>query len=144
MSSEKRKVTVTSSSRICRDDDVENIIFTSDGEMTLDGGKISISYNEPDDEDGKSVKSVLSFRTDNGGEITISRSGGVNALLFFSEGERYNWQYDMGFATMEFCTATQSVSNTINYQKGGILSVKYTTESRGVLMQSVNFSVTVR
>ena len=78
------------------------------------------------------------------GEVTVSRSGGVSSLMYFCAGSRYNWQYDAGFITIDFCTNTKELVNNLDFFKGGVFEVFYIMENRGVEMQRVKFSLTVK
>lgn len=144
MSREKRNVTIKADSRISRaDSDEENIVYSVDGTIEDDGEKITVSYTEPTGDDGTQTKSVLSFSKENRGEVTVSRSGGIQSLMVFEVGRRYNWQYDIGILSMDFCTTTIELVNTID-EKGGHFSVYYVMESRGIEMQKVLLKLSVK
>lgn len=145
MTKEKRNITVTANSKIERViDDYENITFTADGTIEDDGETITIRYTEPADEQTKETKNVLTFDKKERGEITLSRRGGVNSLMMFKKGDRYSFTYDLGFASLEMCNSTLDVLNSINFKHGGKLGMDYITESRGVPMQKVRFTLTVK
>ena len=145
MAKEKRNVKILADSRIDRgDDDRESIIFSADGTIEDDGEKITVRYTEPGNEDVKETKNVISFSKESRGEVTVSRRGGVNSLMMFKKGSRYNWQHDVGFMTIDLCTSTTALDNTINYKKGGAFGVSYIMESNGVEMQKVRLTLTVK
>jgi len=145
MAKEKRNVRIVADSRIDRgDDDRESIIFSADGTIEDDGEMITVRYTEPGNEDVKETKNVISFSKNSREEVTISRRGGVNALMMFKKGSRYNWQHDVGFMTIDLCTSTTALDNTINYKRGGAFGVSYIMESNGVEMQKVRLTLTVK
>lgn len=145
MAKEKRNVRVIADSRIERaDDDKESIIFSADGTIEDDGEKITVRYTEPGNEDVRETKNEVSFLKDRREEVTISRRGGVNALMMFKKGIRCNWQHDVGFMTIDLCTSTTALDNTINYKKGGAFGVSYVMESNGIEMQKVKLTLTVK
>ena len=145
MAKEKRNVRIIADSRIERGvDDKESIIFSADGTIEDDGEKITVRYTEPGNEDTKATKNEISFLKERCGEVTISRRGGVNSLMMFKKGGRYNWQYDVGFMAIDLCTSTTDLDNTINYKKGGEFGVHYVMESNGIEMQKVRLTLTVK
>lgn len=145
MAKEKRNVRIIADSRIERGDgDRENIIFSAEGTIEDDGDIITIRYVEPGDEDTKETKNVLTFSKEKRGEVTVERYGGINSLMLFETGGRYNWQYDVGFMKMDFCTSTIALDNSISFKKGGELGVSYVMESHGVEMQKVKMTLTVK
>lgn len=145
MTKEKRNITVTANSKIERvSDDMENIIFTADGTIEDDGKKITIKYTEPAGEQKRETKNVFTFEKDKREEVTLSRQGGINSLMMFKKGGRYSFTYDLGFASLEMCTNTIDVLNSIDFHSGGRLGMNYVTESRGVPMQKVKFTLTVK
>lgn len=145
MAKEKRNVKIVADSRIERaDDDKESIIFSADGTIEDDGEKITVKYTEPGNEDIRETKNEVSFLKDRREEVTISRRGGVNALMMFKKGTRCNWQHDVGFMTIDLCTSTTALDNTISYKRGGAFGVSYIMESNGIEMQKVKLTLTVK
>lgn len=145
MAKEKRNVKIIADSRIDRGaDDKENIIFSADGTIEDDGEKITVRYTEPGNEDTRETKNVLSFLKERREEVTVSRRGGVNSLMMFKKGGRYNWQHDVGFMAIDICTSTTDLDNEISYNKGGALGISYVMESNGIEMQKVRLTLTVK
>ena len=139
----KRSASLTVSSRIERDDETEKVVFAVDGTVEDDGETIRVKYTEPQGEGDKPTKTEISFEKSRRGEITLTRRGGLNSLMLFEVGKRYTWQYDVGFMSMDFCTSTLELSNTVGYD-GGEFSVYYAVENFGVELQRVRFTLTVK
>ena len=140
-----RNVKVVAESNIDRGDgDTERIVLTADGTLEDTGDKLVLRYTESVGEGIEATDNEVSFFKEKRGEVTVSRSGGVSSLMYFCAGSRYNWQYDAGFITIDFCTNTKELVNNLDYSRGGVFEVFYIMENRGVEMQRVKFSLTVK
>ena len=113
----------------------EKIRITGNGVMTCEGNRIEIRYDEILGEDGPAVN-TLSFDTGDRSVVTLVREGAVSSVMTFSEKARYG---DAGFAAFEFTVAARRVSNTVSFEKGGVLVLDYNTEIQGVPVQESRF-----
>ena len=116
----------------------EKIRITGNGVMTCEGNRIEIRYDEILGEDGPAVN-TLSFDTGDRSVVTLVRVGAVSSVMTFSEKARYGGNYDAGFAAFEFTVAARRVSNTVSFEKGGVLVLDYNTEIQGVPVQESRF-----
>ena len=120
------------------DAEKDNVRINSLGVMSFDGSRIEIVYDESMGENGM-AHNTLSFDISEPGIVTLVREGAVSCVMTFSENGRYGGLYDMGFAAFDFTVATRSISNKLNFEKGGILLLDYNTELQGVAVQESRF-----
>ena len=120
------------------DAEKDNVRINSFGMMSFDGKRVEIAYEEAMGENGMAYN-TLSFDVNEPGIVTLVREGAVSCVMTFSENGRYGGLYDMGFAAFDFTVATRSISNKLNFEKGGILLLDYNTELQGVAVQESRF-----
>ena len=120
------------------DAEKDNVRINSFGTMSFDGKRIEIGYEETMGENGMAYN-TLSFDVRDPNIVTLVREGAVSCVMTFSENGRYGGLYDMGFAAFDFTVATRSISNKLNFEKGGVLLLDYNTEIQGVAVQSSQF-----
>ena len=120
------------------DAEKDNVRINSFGVMSFDGKRIEIAYDEAMGENGMAHNN-LSFDVSEPDIVTLVREGAVSCVMTFSENGRYGGLYDMGFASFDFTVATRSISNKLNFEKGGILLLDYNTELQGVAVQESRF-----
>ncbi|MCQ2771128.1 MAG: DUF1934 domain-containing protein [Clostridia bacterium] len=126
------------------DGENEQILFNAVGYMERTGNNIKIKYAEPRKEDEHQSFSTLQFAEDKRKEVYISRSGAANEMFCFIEGQRYMASESLPFGELTLFTDTKSVKNSINYNDGGKLEIKYTIDSQGMLLEEVHLSITVK
>lgn len=120
------------------DAEKDNVRINSLGTMSFDGNRVTICYEESMGENGMAVN-TLSFDVGEPDIVTLVREGAVSCVMTFSENGRYGGLYDMGFAAFDFTVATRSISNKINFERGGVLLLDYNTEIQGVAVQASRF-----
>ena len=120
------------------DAEKDNVRINSLGTMSFDENRVTICYEESMGENGMAVN-TLSFDVGEPDIVTLVREGAVSCVMTFSENGRYGGLYDMGFAAFDFTVATRSISNKINFERGGVLLLDYNTEIQGVAVQASRF-----
>ena len=120
------------------DAEKDNVRINSLGVMSLIKDRIEISYEETMGENGMAYN-TLSFDIKEPDIVTLVRDGAVSCVMTFSENGRYGGLYNLGFASFDFTVATRSISNKINFEKGGVLLLDYNTEIQGVAVQESRF-----
>lgn len=118
--------------------DVDTITSYYDGEMTVDGDDVKISYLE-DGEAMGGVNTTISFKASAPSEITISREGEVNAIMLFSKGKRTISVYQTPFMPFEIGIYTSKITNRIIER--GTLELSYIIEIKGALAQKTELKM---
>ncbi|MBQ4509838.1 MAG: DUF1934 domain-containing protein [Clostridia bacterium] len=104
-----------------------------EGEISLERGKYTLSYEESEASGMEGVKTELAFHIDAPKEISLARSGEVSSTMFFSEGKRDICVYNTGIMPFEICVYTRLVDNRLI--EDGYLEIVYIIEIKGACAQ---------
>ena len=103
------------------------------GDVELEDGKYTLSYEESEASGMDGVKTELVFHVDTPKEIILARSGDVSSNMFFNEGKRHICVYNTGIMPFEICIYTRSIDNRLI--EDGYLEVVYIIEIKGACAQ---------
>ena len=120
-----------------------DINIACDGTMEMRGGRIYIKYEEDISGEGDIVENTMSFDTGERDVISLSRIGDAKMSCVFERGKRYPCNYELPFGAFELVVSAKCVDNSVDYEKGGEVYLKYAMESRGIVIQKVKDRVTV-
>lgn len=120
-----------------------NINIACDGTMEMRGGRIYIKYEEDISGEGDIVENTMSFDTGERDVISLSRIGDAKMSCVFERGKRYPCNYELPFGAFELVVSAKCVDNSVDYEKGGEVYLKYAMESRGIVIQNVKYRLTV-
>ena len=124
------------------DEKEEKIEISTEGVLSLDGGKLTVSYDETELTGMEGAHTVLEFSTEEPGAVTMTRSGSASTSMMFKENSRCMSTYETGVFPLEMCITTKSVENTLD-MNGGKIIIDYTVEIHGVCMERTYLTVTV-
>ena len=102
------------------------------GDISLVDDMCILTYEESVDAMGK-VKTELKFKVDTPKEITLSRTGEVDSLMYFEEGKRHISVYNTGIMPFEICVFARSIDNRLIVD--GFLEITYIIEIKGACAQ---------
>ena len=111
--------------------------------MEMRGGRIYIKYEEDISGEGDIVENTMSFDTGERDVISLSRIGDAKMSCVFERGKRYPCNYELPFGAFELVVSAKCVDNSVDYEKGGEVYLKYAMESRGIVIQNVKYRLTV-
>ena len=120
-----------------------DINIACDGTMEMRGGRIYIKYEEDISGEGDIVENTMSFDTGERDVISLSRNGEAKMSCVFERGTRYPCNYELPFGAFELVVSAKCVDNSVDYEKGGEVYLKYAMESRGIVIQNVKYRLTV-
>lgn len=102
--------------------------------ITDDGENIIIEYEEFLVDGGGVTNTKILFNKKDPYTVSLMRSGVVEMVCTFADGERYNCAYRMadGIA-LDFCIVTKELKNTLTFD-GGSISLNYNVEVRGLVV----------
>lgn len=102
--------------------------------VTDDGKNVIIEYEEFLVDGGGVTNTKLMFNKNDPYTVSLMRSGLVEMVCSFADGERFNCAYRMsdGIA-LDFCIVTKELRNTISANGGGIF-ISYNVEARGLVI----------
>lgn len=121
----------------------EKIEISTDGVLSLEKGRFSISYDETELTGMNGAQTVLEFDEACPEVVTMTRSGTVSTSMIFKENSRYMSTYETGIMPLEMCIDTKSVENSLDTD-GGEIIIDYTMEIHGICMERTYLTVTVK
>lgn len=124
------------------DEKEEKIEISTEGVLSLEDGKLSVSYDETELTGMDGAHTVLEFTTDEPDTVTMTRSGSASTSMIFKENSRCMSTYETGVFPLEMCITTKSVENALDIN-GGKIIIDYTVEIHGVCMERTYLTVTV-
>ncbi len=111
------------------------------GRMTDDGERVSIIYNEGNENGLDNSKTIISFMKRSPKIVTMAREGAVSTTFVFEKGRRYQCVYNTPIMPFEVCIHTDAVENEIIEKKK--LFLDYFVEIRGATADHTKFSLEI-
>ncbi len=93
------------------DDDAE---LVTAGDFTFDGEEVNISFSDPFAEDGAEARTVINFRADDPGTVSVLRSGSVGSILVLEEGKTHVSVFETPAGAIEARVSSRKVLNTVS------------------------------
>ena len=121
-------------------DDGETIETTLYGTIENKNGDVSIRYDE-ETEGMNGVHTLVKFSADAKNEVSIVRSGAIEAFMYFEEKKRHVCVYNTGYMPFEICIFTSRINNEI--EEDGTLELEYLIEIKGACAQKTVFRMEV-
>ncbi|MBR2296605.1 MAG: DUF1934 domain-containing protein [Clostridia bacterium] len=122
--------------------EIDTITTYLDGEITVEGDDVRITYHEDSGSGMEGVDAVVAFKISEPHEVTITRSGEVNTIMLFSQGERTISVYQTPFMPFELGIYAKRVDNRI--LSDGVLEIFYIVEIKGALAQKTELKLEVK
>ena len=110
------------------------------GEMESVGDTYVLFYEEESEGMG-GVNTEIKFDTNKPGEISISRTGAIEAFMFFEKGKRHICVYNTGIMPFEICIYAKDVDNRLLTE--GTLEITYLIEIKGACAQKTVFKMEI-
>ncbi|MBQ8145513.1 MAG: DUF1934 domain-containing protein [Clostridia bacterium] len=121
--------------------DEEGTIETSlYGELECVGDTYTLSYEEEAEGMG-GVDTEIKFNINKLDEISIARTGGIEAFMFFEKGKRHICVYNTGIMPFEICIYAKDVDNRL--LTDGYLEINYLIEIKGACAQKTTFKMEI-
>ncbi len=122
--------------------EIDTITTYFDGEINVEGDDARITYHEDSADGSEGVDAVIAFKISEPREVTITRSGEVNTIMLFSQGERTISVYQTPFMPFELGIYAKRVDNRILSE--GVLEIFYIVEIKGALAQKTELKLEVK
>lgn len=110
------------------------------GEMDSVGDTFVLSYEEESEGMG-GVNTEVKFDTRRPDEISISRTGAIEAYMYFEQGKRHICVYNTGIMPFEICIYAKDVDNRL--LTDGVLELTYLIEIKGACAQKTVFKMEI-
>ncbi len=114
----------------------DRYIFTTEAEMEVLPGQITLTYDEADDSTLGKTKNIIRFDRANPHSLSIQRSGELMNTLVCEKGRRHTSVYTSPMLPMalEACTYTRRCDVDLD-EEGGVVFLDYLIEIRGADVQ---------
>ncbi|MBP3494823.1 MAG: DUF1934 domain-containing protein [Clostridia bacterium] len=121
-------------------DNGETIETTLFGTLEIQGDEVSLKYEE-EGEGMSGVFTEVKFTKGSLNEISIVRTGALDAFMYFEGGKRHISVYNTGVMPFEICIYSKSVDNRI--LENGYLEIVYLVEIKGACAQKTLFKMEI-
>lgn len=118
------------------DENTGRFIFTTEAEMEVMPGQITLTYDEADDSTLGKTRNIIRFDRANPHSLSIQRSGELMNTLVCEKGRRHTSVYNSPLLPMalEACTYTRRCDVDLD-EEGGVVFLDYLIEIRGADVQ---------
>ncbi|MBE6673862.1 MAG: DUF1934 domain-containing protein [Ruminococcaceae bacterium] len=121
--------------------DEEGTIETSlYGELEFVGDTYTLFYEEETEGMG-GVNTEIRFDTRKPYELSIARTGAIDAFMYFEKGKRHICVYNTGIMPFEICIYAKEVDNRL--LTDGYLEINYLIEIKGACAQKTVFKMEI-
>ena len=114
--------------------------LATEGIMTLDGGEISLSYEETE---LTGMEGTTTRFTICGDTVVLERTGMIQSRLEFKQGERSSSLYETPWGTMVVDIATTKLAHRLN-ERGGVMEIVFTIAVNHQVTGENRFKVRVK
>ncbi len=119
--------------------DVETFELTTDGRLSVRGGKTMLMYEESDTIGASGVKSIISADDDH---VVIQRSGGMTGRLTIMKNKRQSCIYDTAEGAVSLGIFGEELVNSLS-DEGGQLEMAYTLDVNNEFLSHNRIKITV-
>lgn len=123
------------------DEETDRVELTTEARYRDDGTRVFISYEENECSGMKGSTTTLSFRKNEPGILSMTRTGALRVALLFEAGRRHTCVYQTPLMPFEVCVSAKKVQNDI--EKSGTLYLDYLVELRGAQAERTKFKLTL-
>ena len=114
--------------------------LATEGIMTLDGGEISLSYEETELTGMQGTTTRFTIRGDT---VVLERTGMIQSRMEFKQGERSSSLYETPWGTMVVDIATTKLAHRLN-ERGGVMEIVFTIAVNHQVTGENRFKVRVK
>ncbi len=111
----------------------QRIDIDYEGTLSVEGGRLSLEYDESELTGMEGTTTNISFELDNPNLVVMSRTGSVVGTLCFADGERIMCTQNTPEMELPLVIDTESMINELT-EDGGELKISYGLEYRGSLV----------
>ena len=125
-------------------DNTGRYIFTTEAEMDVTPGQITITYEEAPGSDLGQTRSTIRIDRANPHSLSIERSGALMNTLICEKGRRHTSVYSSPMIPMplEACTYTRRCDTDLD-EEGGVIFLDYIIEIRGADVQRTTIRMNI-
>lgn len=123
------------------DNGEELIELVLEGELSVEDGRVTVSYEETELTGMAGSTTTLSFDRDNPQLVTMMREGEVQTVLVFEQGRQHFCTYQTPYMPFEICVRTYRIVNEL--LESGFIYLDYTLEIRGARLERNKFTMEI-
>lgn len=125
-------------------DKTDRFVFTTEAEMEVMPGQITLTYDEADGSSLGKTRNVIRFNRADPHSLTIQRAGDLMNTLICEKGRRHTSAYTSPMLPMplEACTYTHRCDVDLD-EEGGVVFLDYMIEIRGADVQRTTMRIDV-
>lgn len=114
--------------------------LATEGVMTMDGGEISLTYQESEitGMEGTTTRFVIQ-----GDTVVLERTGMIVSRMEFKQGERSSSFYETPWGTMAVDVATTKLAHRLT-ERGGVMEIAFTIAINHQVTGENRFKIRVR
>ena len=117
----------------------EDIEINTNGTLSVEDGRIELSYDETELTGMDGSTTAISFSEDAPALISMVREGSVSTALVFEQGKRHRCAYNTPYMPFEICVHTLKVDNKIATEK--TIFIDYIIEIRGAKAERTKMEI---
>ncbi len=117
----------------------EDIEINTSGKLTIEDGRIELSYDETELTGMDGSTTAISFSEDNPSLVSMVREGSVSTALVFEQGKRHRCAYNTPYMPFELCVHTLKVDNKLATDK--TIFIDYIIEIRGAKAERTKMEI---
>ena len=136
----KRAVISIKGSPVFSDDDDDSFELMTDGEYSQKNGVSTFSYIESELTGLDGLLTTFNVEPD---RVVLSRGGGINGDMIFSETQKHHFLYDTPFGAITMGIDTHSITKNMR-DDGGSLEIRYDIEVDNISVSQNLFQIDVR
>ena len=118
----------------------EDIEINTNGTLSLEDGRIELSYDETELTGMDGSTTAISFSEDNPSLVSMVREGSVSTALVFEQGKRHRCAYNTPYMPFELCVHTLKVDNKLSTDR--TIFIDYIIEIRGAKAERTKMEIT--
>jgi len=106
--------------------------LVTEGKFYQRAGNLYLTYDESEFSGMKGCKTRLTLK---GNTVRMTRKGsavGIDTEIHFEKGKRYSGFYDTPYGPVEMEVLTNELSNTVDFEDGGIVDIDYSISLKGL------------
>lgn len=114
--------------------------LATEGRMTMDGGEITLTYQESELTGMEGTTTTFEVR---GPQVILTRAGGVNSQMVFEEGQQHTSLYETPYGELSIDVQTSRLHHTLSEQ-GGKMEIHYSIAVEHTVAGRNTFKIRIR
>ena len=114
--------------------------LATEGRMTMDGGEITLTYQESELTGMEGTVTTFAIC---GGIVTLTRTGSVSSQIVFQKGKQHSSFYETPWGALSVDVTTSCLAMKLG-ERGGVMEIKYSIAVEHQVTGRCHFKIRVR